>query len=278
MNRLGLKNSADIWMWTDGVQVEHEAMQQLYNVAKLPFIFDHVSVMPDVHAGVGATIGTVVATRGAIVPSIAGVDLGCGMLAVQTNLRKEDAQSRGEDLFASIEKMIPHGRTNNGSSGDEGSWDLGNTPDDVLKNWNENLKDVFDKICKRHPGITPHNSVNHLGTLGSGNHFVEICYEINTHEVWYMIHSGSRGPGNRFGQFFIREAKKQAKINKIDLPHIDLAYFEESEESFHHYLEAAMWSQEFARLNRELMRVRVRKAIQSVIGDFVETKKMLLVK
>ena len=215
------ENRFPIKMWTDGVYTEESAIKQLSNIANLPFIHKHVAVMPDVHMGLGATIGSVIPTVGAIVPAAVGVDLGCGMMAVRTSLSANDLPDNLQKLRSRIERMIPHGRTNHGGTRDKGAW--GNIPDDVGLAWNNQLDDGFKKLIERHPSFTKSNNVRHLGSLGGGNHFIEICLDESDH-VWVMLHSGSRGIGNKIGSHFIREAKKEMEKWFVSLPDKDLAY------------------------------------------------------
>lgn len=202
--------NAPIKAWVDNVPVESEAIDQLRNVASLPFIYKHVAAMPDVHVGMGATIGSVIATKDAVIPSAVGVDIGCGMIAQRTHLKIEDLSLK--ELRKNIENAVPHGRSNNGGKGDKGSWS--NIPKLVQKIWKHALEDDFERIVKENRGLLHHkvNTVNHLGTLGGGNHFIEICVDEEDH-VWIMLHSGSRGIGNRIGQYFINLAKEVCKTS-----------------------------------------------------------------
>ncbi len=235
--------------WTRGVPVEADALAQLSNIAQLPFIHRHVAVMPDVHKGVGATIGSVVPTVGAIVPAAVGVDIGCGMLAVQTSLSASDLPDNLSGLRGAIEAAVPHGRSTNRAGRDKGAW--GEPPAQVDKDWTD-LATRFDAICDKHPKIAKSNHRVHLGTLGTGNHFIEICLD-ERERVWIMLHSGSRGVGNRIGSYFIAKAKEDMKRWFINLPDDNLAYFPEGSEHFDDYVLAVSWAQDFARNNRELM-------------------------
>jgi tRNA-splicing ligase RtcB len=192
------KGGAPIKAWIRGVQLEAQARQQLLNVARLPFIYHHVAVMPDVHWGMGATIGSVIPTIGAIVPAAIGVDLGCGMAAVRSNLRADQLPDSLAGVRSAIEAAVPHGRTNNGRPSDKGAWD--DLPKAVASAW-EHLDARFRAIVEKHPKVGRANTVGHLGTLGTGNHFIEVCLEdgapSDRNFVWVMLHSGSRGIGNR---------------------------------------------------------------------------------
>ncbi|PIQ99675.1 MAG: RNA-splicing ligase RtcB [Nitrospinae bacterium CG11_big_fil_rev_8_21_14_0_20_45_15] len=258
-NTIQTKQGFPIKAWTRGVLLDESAEQQLKNVAQLPFIHQHIAVMPDVHWGMGATIGSVIATSGAIIPAAVGVDIGCGMMAVQTSLSADCLPDNLKTLRANIEKAVPHGRTHNGGRGDRGSWD--HVPADQENIWSE-LQIGFNEIVSRHPkvGRNQPNHVNHLGTLGTGNHFIEVCLD-EKNQVWFMLHSGSRGIGNRIGTYFIELAKEDMRRWFINLPDNNLAYLSEGTEHFADYVFAVNWAQNFARINRELMMKAVIKAI-----------------
>jgi tRNA-splicing ligase RtcB len=235
--------------WIKGVQVEPDALVQLKNLSRLPFVHGWVAAMPDVHVGIGATVGSVVATKGAIVPAAVGVDIGCGMAAVRTSLRADQLPDDLKPLRTAIEKAVPHGRTDNGGRNDRGAWR--DTPAKVEDAW-KRLGRSFREIAADHQRITGGNSVNHLGTLGTGNHFVELCLD-GEGAVWLMLHSGSRGVGNRIGTYFIELAKSDLKKQLGDLPDRDLAYFSEGSRHFDDYVAAVEWAQNFAKENRRIM-------------------------
>lgn len=242
-------NGARIKAWVGDMPIEASAMEQLHNVASLPFIFEHLAVMPDVHWGHGATVGSVIATKGAVVPAAVGVDLGCGMIARRTNLTSHQLPESLAGVRSAIEKRVPHGRTNNGGRGDRGAWH--DVPAHVGATW-ASLSEDFDGICERHPAIAKSNSVNHLGTLGTGNHFIEVCLDEDD-RVWLMLHSGSRGVGGRIGSYFIELAKKDMERWFVQLPDRDLAYIVEGSELFADYWGAVSWAQKFAACNRAIM-------------------------
>jgi tRNA-splicing ligase RtcB len=250
--------------WTVGVQFEAEAEAQVRRIASLPFIHKWVAVMPDVHAGMGATVGSVIATRGAIIPAAVGVDIGCGMMAVRTTLT---ASSLPDDLHAvrtAIEAAVPHGRTDNGGPNDRGAWrDL---PPVVTEAWDPLAAD-YAALVDKYPKLGRGTSVNHLGTLGTGNHFIEVCLDEADH-VWLMLHSGSRGVGNRIGSFFIDLAKKDMRTWMVNLPDQDLAYLPEGTAHFYDYWRAVSWAQRFAARNREVMMKRVVLAARSALPAF----------
>ncbi len=263
------ENGVPIKAWTNGVPLEDSARQQLINVASLPFIHSHVAVMPDVHWGMGATVGSVIPTRGAIVPAAVGVDIGCGMVAARTALTAGDLPDNLFAVRSAIEKAVPHGRTDNGGAGDRGAWH--NVPDavtDVLANFDQgDLAARLAVIADKHPKIAKaaNRAPRHLGTLGTGNHFIELCLD-EADAVWVMLHSGSRGIGNQIGQYFIEKAKEDMRRWFINLPDQDLAYLAEGSENFDDYVEAVEWAQNFALANRSLMLGATMRAVQAALG------------
>lgn len=235
--------------WTKGVPLEPEAEQQLRNVAEMPFIHKHIAVMPDVHWGRGATIGSVIPTRGAIIPAAVGVDIGCGMIAQKIGMKASQLPDNLRTIRDAIEKAIPVGRTDNGGKNDRGAW--GDLPPLTAHAWSI-MREDYAHIIEKHPKARAFNTARHMGTLGTGNHFIELCLDEND-DVWMMLHSGSRGPGNRIGSYFIQLAKREMERWFIQLPDKDLAYFVEGSEYFNDYVAAVSWAQEFASLNREVM-------------------------
>lgn len=243
--------------WTEGVPFEDEARRQVDNLARVPIV-THVAVMPDVHAGKGSTIGSVIATRGAIIPAAVGVDLGCGMMAVRTTLRGGDLPSDLGPMRVSIERRVPHGRSGNGGRGDRGAWM--NLPARVASAWAE-LEPGYRELVTCCPRLGVGNDVNHLGTLGTGNHFVEVCLDEGD-RVWVMLHSGSRGVGNRIGSTYIEHAKRDMlRADRRASVDEDLAYVVEGSEVFDDYVRAVGWAQRFALVNRELMMSAALEAI-----------------
>ena len=249
--------------WIDGVAVEDAARKQLDNIAAMPFIHNHVAIMPDVHWGMGATIGSVIPTKGAIIPAAVGVDLGCGMMAVRTTLTAEDLPDNLAGLRTAIESRIPHGRTDNGGDNDRGAWHTAPAAHEAAF---KGLDDDLNKIVAKHPKISQasRRASHHLGTLGTGNHFVEVCLD-EAGSVWIMLHSGSRGIGNRIGSYFIERAKHEMRRWFINLPDEDLAYLPEGSELFGDYMGAVSWAQRFARTNRELMMTAALEALSSSV-------------
>ena len=245
--------------WTKGVPLEREAQQQLLNVASLPIVYKWVAAMPDVHWGMGATIGSVIPTKGAIIPAAVGVDIGCGMMAVQTTLNARQLPDSLRAIRSTIEQAVPHGRTNNGRKHDRGAW--WTIPQHHLKEWRR-LKPTYDEILVKHPKLNRGNDVNHLGTLGTGNHFIEVCLDAQE-SVWLMLHSGSRGVGNRIGTYFIELAKRDMRKWMHNLPDVNLSYLKEGTESFDDYVQAVQWAQDFAMTNRRLMMDNLMQALRS---------------
>jgi tRNA-splicing ligase RtcB len=236
--------------WVDGVQLEDEARAQLLNVARLPFIFRHIAVMPDVHWGRGATVGSVIPTKGAIIPAAVGVDIGCGMVAARTNLEASHLPDGLAGVRSSIEAAVPHGRTDNGGERDRGAWH--DVPEHVEAMLEAGARLEYEGIVAKHPGVKHKSVLRHCGTLGTGNHFIELCLD-EMQRVWIMLHSGSRGPGNKIGTYFIEKAKEDMRRHFINLPDADLAYIPEGSELFDDYWAALDWAQNYARLNREIM-------------------------
>ncbi len=259
---LEVQNGKPIKMWTEGVPVEDDARKQLMDTAKMPFIYKHLAVMPDVHLGKGSTIGSVIPTQGAIIPAAVGVDIGCGMMAACTTLVASDLPDNLHALRCAIEAAVPHGRTSTRSGRDKGAWDT--PPETVDAMWTDLLAG-FQRIIKKHPRLKNTNNHKHLGTLGTGNHFIEVCLD-EADRVWFMLHSGSRGVGNAIGTHFIELAQQDMQQHIANLPHRDLAYLNEGSQHFDDYFEAVGWAQDFARRNRVVMMQNVIAAARSVIA------------
>lgn len=252
---------APLKLWNSHAEFDENAMKQLRNTAKLPFVFKHVAGMPDVHFGMGATVGSVVATKGAIVPACVGVDIGCGMMAVKTNLTASDLPDNLHKIRCEIESKVPHGRTNNGQIGDRGAWH--DIPEYVQSIWDTRFAPSYEQLLAIHPKAKAFNTVNHLGTLGTGNHFVEVCLD-EEQNVWVMLHSGSRGPGNKIGMYFIEKAKEEMNKYFIGeyIPDVDLSYLVEHTEIFDDYIFAVSWAQSYAEANRQIMMGNTLAALQ----------------
>src|SRR5688572_7096781 len=246
---LPVAGGVPIKAWVRGVPFEEGARLQLENLARLPIAHGWVAAMPDVHVGIGATVGSVFASRNAIVPAAVGVDIGCGMTAVRTTLTAEKLPDDLKPIRSAIEHAVPHGRTNHGDRGDRGAWhDL---PPAVVEAWRE-LEPTYRTIVAKHKHATHARNVHHLGTLGTGNHFIEVCRD-EADRVWIVLHSGSRGVGNRIGTYFIEQARNAMSAERANLPDRDLAWLGQGSPLFDDYVEAVGWAQEFARTNRRLM-------------------------
>lgn len=237
------KQKVPIKAWVDGVDFADNTRDQLVNLASMPFIHKWISSMADCHLGKGCAIGTVLATKKAIIPAAVGVDLGCGMQAIKTSLKAEDLPDNLRNLRDHIESKIPVGF---------GKREEKRMPISIKSAWNDNLAVKFRKITSFCP-VRNTNHYVHLGTLGGGNHFIEICIDKDDDSVWVMLHSGSRGVGNAIGRYFIEKAKEEMQKYFINLPDADLAYLPEGSTYFDQYVESVDWAQEFAKMNRALM-------------------------
>lgn len=270
--------NALVKMWTDGVPVESAAIDQLRNVASLPIIHEHVAVMPDVHFGRGATVGSVIATKGAIIPSAVGVDIGCGMNAVRLSLKAEDLPDSLKNVFTSIEQLVPTGFNMHTASS------LGNRYHRDTKKWlNNQFKQVepgWQSIVAKAPGVEHQardlykKMHNQIGTLGGGNHFIELCLDENG-DVWVMLHSGSRGVGNAIGLYFIEAAQSYAESMGMSLPDKELAYLVEGTPAYDQYVEAVGWAQDYARRNRMVMMELTLVALRKHLPEFHITQEAI---
>jgi tRNA-splicing ligase RtcB len=246
--------------WTKGVPIEPEAIKQLQNTASLPFIFNHIAVMPDVHFGMGATIGSVVATKGAVIPAAVGVDIGCGMMAIQLSLNANDLPENLKQIRSGIEKCVPVGFAQHRD----------NVLDDAQqKIWAKDVKDLVDQ----HPDISKMvkdpvaKVLKQSGTLGGGNHFIELCLDEND-DVWVMLHSGSRGIGNVIGRYFIEKAKNDMRVHHINMEDTNLSYLSEGTKHFDEYVTWVEWAQKYAAKNREVMMNLVLESIAKHLPEF----------
>lgn len=244
------KGRVPVKIWTE--DIEPEAIQQLVNISQLSIVHGHVAAMPDVHAGIGATVGSVIATRAAIIPAAVGVDIGCGMNAVRLALKAADLPDNLHRIRSAIEAAVPVGFAQH-----EGSKVRGSKQERTARVLDQRL----DVIAGKHPALTKMQKrfddtwICQLGTLGGGNHFIELCVD-EAEAVWVMLHSGSRGIGNVIGRYFIAAAKKDMQRHQVNLPDRDLAYFSEGSSLFDDYVEAVEWAQNYAMLNRrEMMRL-----------------------
>jgi len=256
------KGLVSVHIYTD--DIDHSAIQQLLNISNLPIVHPHVAAMPDVHAGIGATVGSVIPTRGAIIPAAVGVDIGCGMNAVRTTLVASQLPDNLARVRSAIETLVPVGFEQHAFDKVRGS---------AHARVGRPLNDRLDRIVARHKGIMKMQHkfaqtwICQLGTLGGGNHFIELCID-EEQRVWIMLHSGSRGIGNVIGRYFISAARKEMMRHKVNLPDRDLSYFSEGSELFDDYVEAVDWAQDYAMLNRREMMRRVVAALEPHVPPF----------
>ena len=260
MNPLNI--GPNVLSWLPAEQIEDSAMQQIENLSRMPFIFKHVAVMPDCHFGMGATVGSVIPTNRAIIPAAVGVDIGCGMIAVKTPLTREDLPEDLSDIRKAIEHQVPLSAGHYNRS-------IKKTAKPRIEQLEAKAAeldrlDFYDKLDK--------NWRKQLGSLGSGNHFIEVVLDEEGY-AWTFLHSGSRGVGNRIAAHHIKIAKALMERWYINLPDADLAYLVEDTPEFDDYLKDLDWAQEFALLNREEMMERIIRLLQYRCGDFepVET-------
>lgn len=265
---MDVEGGVPVKMWTKGVPVDAKAREQLASAAKMPFVFRHVAAMPDVHVGMGATVGSVIPTKGAVIPAAVGVDIGCGMMAARTSLVASDLPDNLQGVRRAIERAVPHGRDVGRGRRDTGSW--GDPPAGIRAAW-ATLAGRFDPIAAKYPKLAKANHLVHLGTLGTGNHFIEVCLD-EADRVWVMLHSGSRGIGNAIGSHFIERAKQDMRRWFVNLPDEDLAYFPEGTEHFDDYVEAVGWAQDYAALNRRMMMTNIVGALRDAIAKPFEAE------
>jgi tRNA-splicing ligase RtcB len=243
--------------------IDAAARQQLVNISKLPIVHHHVAAMPDVHLGIGATVGSVIPTLRAIIPAAVGVDIGCGIIATRLSLRAEDLAERSlQKVFNQISRDVPVGFKQH----DEGEARVSAISPFAMK---------LKKIKAKHPGIEKRAGkrsswIRQMGTLGGGNHFIEVCLD-ECDRLWVMLHSGSRGMGNAIGTYFIELARKDAEKNQIQLPDRDLAYLREGAAHFDDYVEAVGWAQDYASANRAEMMELVLEALRRHLPSFEVT-------
>ena len=247
--------------------IENAALTQLKNIASLPFVHSHVAAMPDVHAGIGATVGSVIPTLNAIIPAAVGVDIGCGMMAVQLSLKSAQLPDNLAAMREAIERAVPVGlRAHKTIS--------------IRQSACKGLQGRIDQLFDRHPTLLKMQKqpetlwAKQMATLGSGNHFIEVCVDEGGN-VWVMLHSGSRGIGNSIGRYFIGLAKKDMQGHMHNLPDKDLAYFREGSAHFSEYIDAVSLAQDYARINREEMMKLVLRAIAPFFPGFTLQKKAI---
>ena len=265
IKKLITKGKVKVKIYTD--DIEPEAYQQLINISQLPFIHSHIAAMPDVHYGKGATVGSVIPCKGAIIPSAVGVDIGCGMNALRLSIKADDLPDNMRRIRSAIEEVIPVGFDKHKS-------------DMAKASTIRSLSVGLDKLLEKHPKLLkmqkkPYQTwVRQLGTLGGGNHFIEVCLDENN-DVWIMLHSGSRGVGNIIGQYFIRLAQKDMFKHIHNLPDKDLAYFTEGAEHFDDYVAAVHWAQDYAMDNRREMMRLIIDALKKKLPKFGVTKEAI---
>ncbi len=250
--------NALIKSWTEGVAFEDQAFAQVLNVTSLPFIHKHVAVMPDVHWGIGATVGSVIPTKGAIIPAAVGVDIGCGMVAARTTLTANDLPESLSGIRAEIEDAVPVG---------QGEHKVSPYKDTYRKSGLAGLLDKHPKLATMTRGNIRDKAVRQTGSLGGGNHFIEVCLDTED-RVWVMLHSGSRGVGNLIGRYFIEIAKEDMRTHHINLRDVNLAYVSEGTQHFDDYVEAVGWAPNYAANNREVMMKLVIEALRKHLPDF----------
>ena len=257
-------------LWTGELEVEQEALQQIRNISTLPILAGHIAIMPDVHFGMGATVGSVIPTKGAIIPAAVGVDIGCGMVAMKTQLTASDLPDSLAKVRHQIERDVPVGFNHHhdvvapGKQGLEGL---------ALKRRIDNLMPRFDELqIMARVGKFDHKRMGYqLGTLGGGNHFIEICLD-ESQDVWIMLHSGSRNVGKTVGEVAVATARELAQKNEVHLPNRDLAWLDQGTVEFDEYVTALAWCQDYAALNRDIMLHLVKQALEHALGREIEAQ------
>jgi len=241
---------ANVKMWIGTMEVEQAALEQIMNISQLPVLAGHIAIMPDVHMGKGATVGSVIPTRAAIIPAAVGVDIGCGMVAAMTNLKAEDLPTSLFSLRNAIERDVPVGFNEHA----KGIPSVSGPYADVLRKNLTKTMQAWDTLAMK-PNLWKADEKKigrQIGTLGGGNHFIEICLDTEN-RVWVMLHSGSRGIGNQIGTIAVEQAKEQAAKRGWGLPDQDLAWLDQGTPEFDAYIEAMHWAQSYARFNRDTM-------------------------
>ncbi len=259
------KGKVPVKIYTD--DIDAGTLQQLYNISQLPIIHSHIAAMPDVHLGKGATVGSVIPTKGAIIPAAVGVDIGCGMNAIRLSIKAGDLPDNLRALRLAIEAAVPVGFNMHKS-------------DRARESTFRALSGGLDLILGKHRKIyslqkRPYQTwIRQIGTLGGGNHFIELCLDEND-DVWVMLHSGSRGVGNAIGQYFIELARKDMGQHIVNLPDKDLAYFSEGAKHFDDYVQAVEWAQDYAMANRREMMHFILGALRKKLPKFGITKEAI---
>jgi len=265
LNKDGKGGMSPVKIYTD--QIEYQALDQLKDISRLPIIHSHIAAMPDVHLGIGATVGSVIPTVNAIIPAAVGVDIGCGMNALRLSVKSAQLPDNLKPLRLSIEAAVPVGLRRHKRI---------SARDSACKP----MASGIDVISGKHPGLLkmlkkPQETwVTQMGTLGSGNHCIELCIDDNK-DVWVMLHSGSRGLGNAIGRYFIALAKKDMQGHMHNMPNKDLCYFSEGNHHLVDYVEAVEWAQHYAKVNRQEMMKLVLRAIKEHLPAFTITKEAI---
>ena len=259
----------EVHAWDDGVPMEPDVWTQVNHLACVPGV-ERIAIMPDAHIGKGACVGSAILTRDIVIPAAVGVDIGCGMIAAPLRLRRADIGDPHRVRLA-IEKRVPVGRTNRGQAGDRGAW--GKPPDDVQAVWRDKLARDYSAMVKKWPDLAHPYATNHLGTLGTGNHFIEVCVQVDDADedqrIWVMLHSGSRGIGNKIGTFFMRKAQAEMERAGVQLPDRELGFLRVGSELATDYVSYAEWAQRYAWQNRLLMFRHVLEALGTSNDDLV---------
>lgn len=261
----------NVKMWVGDMTVEHEALNQIRNIAQLPIIAGHLAIMPDVHAGIGATVGSVIPTRGAVIPAAVGVDIGCGMVAAMTNLTAKDLPESLQKIRNQIERDVPVGFAEH-----KDDVKVQGPYADKLRQKTRKIMDRWEHLeIRKQMGRADQVKISRqIGTLGGGNHFIEICLDTED-RVWIMLHSGSRGIGNQIGNVAINMAKELAVREDRKLPEKNCAWLDEGSMEFNTYIDAMHWAQDYAMLNRDTMMSIVQAALQrhfpqmKIVGEVI---------
>ncbi|NQZ61551.1 RtcB family protein [Crocosphaera sp.] len=257
---LKISTEKPVLSWADHDLASAE-MQMAKNVASLPFVYKHVALMPDVHLGKGALVGSVIATEDAVIPAAVGVDIGCGMAAIKTPYQAAQLEGKLKQIRSEIEATIPV------------VFEQNKEADKMVTNWQNwrNFKDLHKGVQKLEG-----KALKQMGSLGGGNHFIEVCLDTEN-QIWLMLHSGSRHIGNKLAQCHIGTAKKLAKLANLSLPDPDLAYFVAGTDEFAAYWRDLQWAQNYARFNRDVMMKRFKQIIDKHLGGGKPTKPLLSV-
>ena len=256
--KLKISTPAPVLSWANHA-LGSEETKMAKNVASLPFVFKHVALMPDVHLGKGALVGSVVATREALMPAAVGVDIGCGMAAIKTPFVADKLEGKLKKIRLDIEAAIPVGFNENKDI------------EKSVTNWQH-----WADFKELHRGVQDlkGKAMRQMGSLGGGNHFIEVCIDTEN-QVWLMLHSGSRNIGNVLAQCHISTAKELAKMTKTSLPDPDLAYFVAGTPEFRAYWQDLQWAQNYARVNRDVMMARFKRIVEKHLAGGKPTKPLL---